>query len=127
MKLLHESIQVKLYVPKHVDQTLKNLGYDVTSLYQRSLLDVIRAHFDITVIASSGIPHSIRSPAPNSQSLCLKQVSFAESLKVCFSTSCPKMVPCISYIFGSSENFTSCPITFERVDGMEGKNECSHT
>ena len=46
MKPLHESVQVKLYVPKHVDQTLKNLGYDVTKVYQRDFLDTIRALFD---------------------------------------------------------------------------------
>lgn len=46
MKPLHESIQVTLNIPKHVDQTLKNLGYDVDSLYQRQLYDTIRAHFD---------------------------------------------------------------------------------
>ena len=46
MKLLHESIQVKLFIPKHVDQILKNLGYDVAELYQRQFLDTVRAHFD---------------------------------------------------------------------------------
>jgi len=46
MKPLHESIEVRLHIPKHVDQTLKNLGYDVAVLYRRALLDVIRSQFD---------------------------------------------------------------------------------
>ena len=46
MKLLHESIQVSLYVPKDVNETLKRLGYGVDALYQRLLLDNLRAHFE---------------------------------------------------------------------------------
>ena len=46
MKLLHESIQVSLSIPRHVDETFKNLGYDVNQLYQRNLLDVLRSQFD---------------------------------------------------------------------------------
>ena len=46
MKPLHDSIQVSLFVPKAVDQALKTLGYGVDVLYQRLLLDNLRAHFE---------------------------------------------------------------------------------
>ena len=46
MKPLHDSIQVTLYVPKHVDETFKKLGYDVAQMYQRSFYDILRSDFD---------------------------------------------------------------------------------
>jgi hypothetical protein len=46
MKPKFESIQVSLYVPKDVNETLKRLGYGVDVLYQRLLLDNLRAHFE---------------------------------------------------------------------------------
>ena len=46
MKLLHESVQVTLNIPHHVDETLRNLGYDAAKLYQRQFLEAVRCHFD---------------------------------------------------------------------------------
>ncbi len=45
-KPLHESIQVKLTIPKCVDRVLRNLGYDVAYVYQRDFLDVVRSRLE---------------------------------------------------------------------------------
>jgi len=47
MKLLNDSVQVNLSIPRHVDDTFKKLGFDVEALYQRSLLDILRADLDV--------------------------------------------------------------------------------